>query len=191
MGRCSSVPAHHFGPTSARREVRKAQPDQSVGGTSLVGVFHQGQSGVLNPRVYFIHSLDVTSLDIPREIDIPLLGSVAGREWIKRTHNESCYGPQNTRTHKPKQTKRNKRTNKTKIKANKQKHRRADLDSDSDNETRTRTLNWPRYLLVESGDGALSVSKLSPFTIDKRKGKCPILMRANMYGRPALGLTRL
>ena len=31
--------------TSARREVRKARPDQSVGGTSPVGVFHQGQSG--------------------------------------------------------------------------------------------------------------------------------------------------
>ena len=29
--------------------VRKAQPDQSVGGTSLVGVFHRGQSGVFNP----------------------------------------------------------------------------------------------------------------------------------------------
>ena len=28
--------------TSARREVRKARPDQSVGGTSLGGVFHQG-----------------------------------------------------------------------------------------------------------------------------------------------------
>ena len=69
--------------TSARREVRKARPDQSVGGTSLVGVFHRGQLGVSNPWVYFVRSPGVTSPDIRREIDIPLLDSVAGGEWMK------------------------------------------------------------------------------------------------------------
>ena len=43
-------------------------------------VFHRGQLGVFNPGVYFIHSPDVTSLDILREIDMPLLGSVEGWE---------------------------------------------------------------------------------------------------------------
>ena len=69
--------------TSARRKVRKARSDQSVGGTSLVGVFHQGQSRVYTPQVYFSHSPDVTSLDVPREIDNPLLGLVARGEWIQ------------------------------------------------------------------------------------------------------------
>ena len=69
--------------TSASREVRKARSDQSVGGTSLVGVFHRGQLGVSNPRVYFAHSPGVTSLDIQRKIDIPLLDFVVGGEWIK------------------------------------------------------------------------------------------------------------
>ena len=40
-------------------------------------------------------------------------------------------------------------------------------DSDSDCEIRTRTMNWPRFLLVESGDESLPVTKLSPFAIDK------------------------
>ena len=62
---------------------RSGRPDQSVGGTSLVGVFHRGQSAVCNPRVYFVHSPGVTSPDIRREIDIPLLDSVAGGEWMK------------------------------------------------------------------------------------------------------------
>ena len=51
------------------------------------------------------------------------------------------------------------------------KKRRADRtfynDSDSDYETRTMTMNWPRFLLVESGDESLPVTKLSPFAIDK------------------------
>ena len=64
--------------TSARREVRKARPDQSVGGTSLVGVFHQGQSGVSSPWVYFIHNPGVTSLDIRRENWHPLVGLGGG-----------------------------------------------------------------------------------------------------------------
>ena len=38
---------------------------------------------------------------------------------------------------------------------------------DSDYETRTMTMNWPRFLLVESGDKSLPVTKLSPFAIDK------------------------
>ena len=80
--------------TSARREVRKARPDQSVGGISLVGVFHRGQLGVSNPWVYFVHSPGVTLPDIRREIDIPLLDSVAGGEWIKWNENEHNYGPQ-------------------------------------------------------------------------------------------------
>ena len=53
----------------------------------------------------------------------------------------------------------------------KNKKRRADRtfynDSDSDYETRTVTMNWPRFLLVESGDESLPVTKLSPFAIDK------------------------
>ena len=52
----------------------------------------------------------------------------------------------------------------------KNKKRRADrtfYDSDSDYETRTMTMNWPRFLLVESGDDSLPVTKLSPFAIDK------------------------
>ena len=52
----------------------------------------------------------------------------------------------------------------------KNKKRRADrtfYDSDSDYETRTMTMNWPRFLLVESGDESLPVTKLSPFAIDK------------------------
>ena len=40
-------------------------------------------------------------------------------------------------------------------------------DSDSDYETRTMTMNWPRFLLVKSGDESLQVTKLSPFAIDK------------------------
>ena len=40
-------------------------------------------------------------------------------------------------------------------------------DSDSDCETRTMTMNWPRFLLVESGDDSFPVTKLSPFAIDK------------------------
>ena len=28
-------------------------------------------------------------------------------------------------------------------------------------------MNWPRFLLVESGDESLLVTKLSPFAIDK------------------------
>ena len=59
-----------------------------------MGVFHQGQSGVSNPQVYFIHSPDVTSPDIPRKTDVPLLGSVADGEWIKGNDNEPYYGPQ-------------------------------------------------------------------------------------------------
>ena len=62
-----------------------------------MGVFHQGHSGVFNSQVYFIHSPDVTSLDIAREIDIPILDLVAGGEWIKQTDKEHYYGP-------PKQT---------------------------------------------------------------------------------------
>ena len=54
---------------------------------------------------------------------------------------------------------------------NKKKNRRADRtfdnDSDSDYEIRTKTMNWPRFLLVESGDDSLPVTKLSPFAIDK------------------------
>ena len=42
-----------------------------------------------------------------------------------------------------------------------------DNDSDSDYEIRTKTMNWPRFLLVESGDDSLPVTKLSPFAIDK------------------------
>ena len=34
-------------------------------------------------------------------------------------------------------------------------------DSDSDYETRTMTMNWPRFVLVESGDESLPVTKLS------------------------------
>ena len=53
----------------------------------------------------------------------------------------------------------------------KNKKRRADRtfynDSDSDYEIRTKTMNWPRFLLVESGDDSLPVTKLSPFAIDK------------------------
>ena len=53
----------------------------------------------------------------------------------------------------------------------KNKKRRADRtfdnDSDSDYEIRTMTMNWPRFLLVESGDESLPVTKLSPFAIDK------------------------
>ena len=52
----------------------------------------------------------------------------------------------------------------------KNKKRRVDrtfYDSDSDYETRTMTMNWPRFLLVESGDDSLPVTKLSPFAIDK------------------------
>ena len=52
----------------------------------------------------------------------------------------------------------------------KNKKRRADrtfYDLDSDYETRTMTMNWPRFLLVESGDDSLPVTKLSPFAIDK------------------------
>ena len=53
----------------------------------------------------------------------------------------------------------------------KNKKRRADRtfynDSDSDYEIRTMTMNWPRFLLVESGDDSLPVTKLSPFAIDK------------------------
>ena len=45
--------------------------------------------------------------------------------------------------------------------------RTSDNDSDSDYETRTMTMNWPRFLLVESGDESLPVTKLSPFAIDK------------------------
>ena len=81
--------------TSAQQEVRKARPDQLVGGTSLVGVFHQGQSGIFNPWVYSIHSPDVTSPDIPQEIDIPFLGLLAGGEWIKWTDNKPYYGHKN------------------------------------------------------------------------------------------------
>ena len=40
-------------------------------------------------------------------------------------------------------------------------------DSDSDYEVRTKTMNWPHFLLVESGDDSLPVTKLSPFAIDK------------------------
>ena len=40
-------------------------------------------------------------------------------------------------------------------------------DSDSDYEIRTKTMNWPHFLLVESGDESLPVTKLSPFAIDK------------------------
>ena len=29
------------------------------------------------------------------------------------------------------------------------------------------TMNWPRFLLVESGDDSLPFTKLSPFAIDK------------------------
>ena len=52
----------------------------------------------------------------------------------------------------------------------KNKKRRADrifYDSDPDYETRTMTMNWPRFLLVESEDESLPVTKLSPFAIDK------------------------
>ena len=51
----------------------------------------------------------------------------------------------------------------------KNKKRRADrtFDNDSDCEIRTKTMNWPRFLLVESGDESLSVTKLSPVAIDK------------------------
>ena len=56
-------------------------------------------------------------------------------------------------------------------KKKKKKKRRADRtfdnDSDSDYEIRTKTMNWIRFLLVESGDDSLPVTKLSPFAIDK------------------------
>ena len=59
----------------------------------------------------------------------------------------------------------------TKNKKKKKKKRRVDRtfynDSDSDYETRTVTMNWPRFLLVESVDESLLVTKLSPFAIDK------------------------
>ena len=48
---------------SARLEVRKAQHDQSVADTSLVGVFHLVKSGILNPIVYCILSPNVTLLN--------------------------------------------------------------------------------------------------------------------------------
>ena len=41
------------------------------------------------------------------------------------------------------------------------------MDSDLDYETQTRTMNWPRFLLMESGDDALPVTKPSPFDTDK------------------------
>ena len=54
---------------------------------------------------------------------------------------------------------------------NKKQKRRADRtfdnDSDSDYEIRTKTMNWPRFLLVESGDDSLPVTRLSSFAIDK------------------------
>ena len=78
---------------------------------------------------------------------------------------------------KQKQTKK-RNNSKTKTKTNKQTNsnnnqRRADRaldnDSDSDYEIRTRnmTMNWPRFLLVESGDDSLPFTKRSPFAIDK------------------------
>ena len=45
--------------------------------------------------------------------------------------------------------------------------RTSDNDSDSDYEIRTKTMNWPRFLLVESGDESLPVTNLSPFAVDK------------------------
>ena len=51
----------------------------------------------------------------------------------------------------------------------KNKKRRADRTfyNDSDWDYETMTMNWPRFLLVESGDESLPVTKLSPFAIDK------------------------
>ena len=57
-------------------------------------------------------------------------------------------------------TKQNKQTNKKPNQTNKQKRR-------ADRTIRTKTMNWPRFLLVESGDESLPVTKLSPFAIDK------------------------
>ena len=52
---------------------------------------------------------------------------------------------------------------------NKKRHadRTFDNDSDSDYQIRTKKMNWPRFLLVESGDESPPVTKLSPFAIDK------------------------
>ena len=41
------------------------------------------------------------------------------------------------------------------------------MDSDLDYETRSRTMNWPCFLLVESGNDTLPVTKLSPCAADR------------------------
>ena len=69
----------------------------------------------------------------------------------------------------PKNNTKKKQKQKTKTKKNRRADRTFDQDSDSDYEIRTRnmTINWPRFLLVESGDDSLPVTNLSPFAIDK------------------------
>ena len=49
----------------------------------LWGCFTGVSRGCLTPEYILSIALGVTSLDIRREIDIPLLDSVAGGEWIK------------------------------------------------------------------------------------------------------------
>ena len=75
----------------SRGEVRKAQPDQSVSGTSLVGMFHRGQSGlgggggggVLTPvctmsiALVSLHWISLKKMTSPfRKVNLPLFGAI-------------------------------------------------------------------------------------------------------------------
>ena len=40
-------------------------------------------------------------------------------------------------------------------------------DSDSDNENTQHIQNWPRFLLIQSADSEIPLSKLSPFAVQK------------------------
>ena len=83
--------------TSAGREARKARPDQSVGGTPPMGVFHHGQSGGFNPWAYFIHSPDVTGY--PARNWHPLVGLGGGWGVDKMNWHEPYYGPPKYQKH--------------------------------------------------------------------------------------------
>ena len=49
----------------------------------------------------------------------------------------------------------------------KRQHISTTTDSDSDNENTQQIHNWPRFLLIQSADSEIPLSKLSPFAVQK------------------------
>ena len=113
----------------------------------LWGCFTRVNWGFYNSWVFFIHSPDVTLLDVLWEIDTPCWAG-----WrVGKGSNEMI----SNLAMDPKQT--------TKWRMTQPWTRTWDID------IHTHTLNWPHFLLMELGDEALLVAKLSPFNIKASK----------------------